>query len=220
MNDFEPLTLDNWHLRVRRPSGPEPGPVALLLHGLTGDENVMGIFASRLPKEYLIISPRGLFSSPSGGYSWLEKEFGAWPHIDNFHEPLNRIISLLDLCHANFVGDFSAVHVLGFSQGSALAYAFALTHPERVLTISGLAGFLPTGMTDLADEGPLSGKKALVTHGTLDDRVPVDRARQAVKTLKMAGAEVVYCEAEVGHKLNAGCFRALEHFHKSLRDPV
>jgi phospholipase/carboxylesterase len=175
----------------------------------------MGIFASQLPAAYLVISPRGLYRLPGGGYSWIEKDFGAWPGMEHFQGTQKRILALLALCQEKFDGDFSAIHVIGFSQGTALAYAFALAHPERVLTISGLAGFLPTGSGDLADKGPLLGKKAFVTHGIQDDRVPVERARHAVKTLKRAGAEVVYCEADVGHKLDAGCFRALGHFHST-----
>jgi phospholipase/carboxylesterase len=216
LNEFEAVTLNNWPLRVRQPAGPGPHPTALLLHGLTGDENVMGIFATRLPQEYLVVSPRGLFPSTGGGFSWLEKNFGAWPHLEDFQGPISKLHSLLDHCQVEFGDDFSSVHILGFSQGTALAYGFALTSPMRVNTVSGLAGFLPTGVADLAAEEPLAGKKAFVTHGTKDDLVPVDRARHAVKILKMAGAEVVYCEADVGHKLDAGCFRALGHFHKSL----
>ncbi len=218
MNTFEAHQLDNWPLRVRQAKGPGPYPTALLLHGLTGDENVMGIFASRLPAEYLVVSPRGLFKSPGGGFSWLENNFGAWPHIDDFQAPMKSLLALLDRCQTHFDENFSAVHVMGFSQGTALAYGFALTYPEKVITISGLAGFLPTGTEDLAEGTPLAGKKAFVTHGTQDEMVPVDRGRHAVKVLKKAGAEVVYCEADVGHKLDAGCFRALEHFHKNLSD--
>ncbi len=84
LNEFETHKLADWHLRVRAPIGQPPHPVALLLHGLTGDENVMGIFASQLPAAYLVISPRGLYRLPGGGYSWIEKDFGAWPGMEHF----------------------------------------------------------------------------------------------------------------------------------------
>jgi hypothetical protein len=32
--------------------------------------------------------------------------------------------------------------------------------------------------------------------------------------LEQAGAQIVYCEAEVGHKVSADCLRALETFFK------
>lgn len=57
-------------MKIQIPEGEGPHPVLLLLHGWTGDENVMWIFASRLPGNYLMISPRGLYKSPLGGYAW------------------------------------------------------------------------------------------------------------------------------------------------------
>ena len=68
----------------------------------------------------------------------------------------------------------------------------------------------------MVQPGLLSTVKAFVSHGTLDQTVPVAQARQAVQILEDAGANVVYCEAEVGHKLGAACFRALGNFYNGL----
>jgi predicted esterase len=53
-----------------------------------------------------------------------------------------------------------------------------------------------------------------VAHGTRDELVPIERGRHTVQTLEQAGAQVTYCEDDVGHKLSAACFRALEAFFK------
>jgi predicted esterase len=58
----------------------------------------------------------------------------------------------------------------------------------------------------------LQGKNVFLAHGTQDSLVPVDRARQAAATLQEAGADVILCEDEVGHKLSASCFRNLQDF--------
>jgi len=42
----------------------------------------------------------------------------------------------------------------------------------------------------------------------------VDRARASIGLLEKAGAQITYCEDEVGHKLSAGCLRALEDYLK------
>ena len=42
--------------RLRR--GQPHGPVLILLHGLSGDENVMWIFDHTLPREATVIAPR------------------------------------------------------------------------------------------------------------------------------------------------------------------
>jgi predicted esterase len=55
-----------------------------------------------------------------------------------------------------------------------------------------------------------------MAHGTLDELVPVVRARQAVALLQQAGAQVDYCEDNVGHKLSATCFRSMQVFFEDV----
>ena len=73
-----------------------------------------------------------------------------------------------------------------------------------------LAGFVPSGLDELVLKKPLAGKNVFVAHGTQDQQVPIDRARASIELLEQAGAQVTYCEDEVGHKLSANCLRALE----------
>ena len=54
-----------------------------------------------------------------------------------------------------------------------------------------------------------------ITHGSLDELVPVKKARTAVEVLSRAGAKVSYCEESVGHKLSAACFNGMESFFNS-----
>jgi predicted esterase len=42
--------------------------------------------------------------------------------------------------------------------------------------------------------------------------VSIERAQQEVSLLENAGAQVSFCEAEVGHKVSADCLRALQSF--------
>ncbi len=51
------LEKDGLSLKYRIPEGVGPHPVALLLHGWTGDENSMWVFESKLPPGCLIIVP-------------------------------------------------------------------------------------------------------------------------------------------------------------------
>jgi phospholipase/carboxylesterase len=205
------IKINNWTLRVRIPDSPAPHPVLLMLHGWTGDEKVMWIFTDRFPKEYLILSPRGLFDTPLGGYAWHTEKSRRWPAIDDFLKAIDALNQLL--IPENFpTGDLSSISLAGFSQGAALAYAYALLNPQRVDRIMGLAGFLPTDVDEIIADKPLIGKSIFIAHGTKDELVPVWRARQSVEYLTRAGAQVTYCEDDVGHKLSVGCFRGLESF--------
>jgi phospholipase/carboxylesterase len=203
-----------WVYRTTQPESPGPYPVILMLHGWTGDENSMWVFTSRLPANRLIIAPRGLYPAAQGGYAW-HKHMGGWPQMMHFKPAVEAMLDLLST--ARFPsGDFSTLHLIGFSQGAALAYAFTLRYPERVASLSALSGFMPLEARAESSIKRLNGLPVFITHGSQDTLVPVERARQAAEFFDQAGAQVTYCEHDVGHKLNANCFRGLEAFHREL----
>jgi phospholipase/carboxylesterase len=207
----ESITLDGVVMRVRQPTGHGPFSVFLLLHGWTGDENSMWIFTSRVPENSLIIAPRGYYPTKAGGFSWHPEINKPWPWIIDFQPMVERLFREISI--RNFpTGDFSALHLIGFSQGAALVYSMAILHPERITTISGLSGFLPDGASGRVEPQRLKGLPVFIAHGTDDDRVPIEFARKSVRVLQDAGANVTYCEDAVGHKLSAKCFRGLEAF--------
>ena len=76
------------------------------------------------------------------------------------------------------------------------------------------AGFVPSGLEEMIDRKPLAGKNIFVAHGTGDQMVPIDRAHASMGLLERAGAQITYCEDEVGHKLSVNCLRALEAYLK------
>lgn len=93
-----------------------------------------------------------------------------------------------------------------------MCYTLALMYPERVRLIVGLSTFMPDGADSLVLRVPLTDKPVFVAHGTRDQLVPVEMARRSVDLLEQAGANVAYCENDVGHKLGADCFYSLENF--------
>ena len=219
-SDLKTLEIGSWVIRYRQPEGPGPHPVIWLLHGWTGDEDSMWIFASKLPQEYLLLAPRGLHQTELGGYSWHPiSSTKSWPEVDDFLPAVQALNALMsDWPDTAPRADFSNLRMAGFSQGGALAYTYTMLHPERVQALAGLATFLPDGAAAHLQNLPLEGLPVFVSHGTLDKLVPVARARQAVQLLDRAGANVWYCESEVGHKLSADCFRGMEVFFEQKLD--
>ncbi len=207
------ISINNCVIRFQSPVGEGPFPVMLLLHGWTGDENSMWIFSSRLPKNTLLIAPRGIYKTKSVGYSWHPEISKPWPWISDFFPAVELLTNTISNNHFP-EGDFSELHILGFSQGAALAFTIAIMNPERVATLSGLSGFLPDGASEWLNSDRLKGLPVFIAHGTEDDLVPIDRARVSVGLLQESGAEVIYCEDNVGHKLSAKCFQSMETFYK------
>jgi phospholipase/carboxylesterase len=203
--------IGRWTLRMRIPESPGPHPVVLMLHGWTGDEDAMWVFATRLPKHALLLAPRGIFRASLGGYGWHGKTSSAWPWVDDFRPSMEALLELLT--PTNFPdADLDRFRLVGFSQGAALAFSVALSYPERVSSMAVLSGFLPEGAGAMVRDAPLREKHIFMAHGTQDQLVPVERARQAAEILRQAGASVFYCEDDVGHKLSADCFRGMQAF--------
>ncbi len=211
------LTLqDGWTFRIQPPQGSSPAPLLVLLHGWTGDENVMWIFARRLPRRYWMVAPRAPLPAPGGGYGWLASGQGIHASIHDFSPAVEGLIQRLDHWAAQNHVDAVQFSLVGFSQGAALAYALTLLHPGRVRALAALAGFLPDGWNELPSRPALAGKPVYITHGTLDTTIPVGEARQAAEVLESLGSRITYCEDEVGHKLSAGCLHGLETFFSAL----
>jgi phospholipase/carboxylesterase len=206
--------FEDWTLRVRK-AKDQPARLLLLLHGYTGDENSMWIFARDLPSQYWIIAPRAPHVSEQGGYSWrplLSGTFGR-PHLEELLPAAEALVRLVDAYSAPVSLDAGrSIDVMGFSQGAAMCNVLAFLYPHRIRKAGILAGFVPHGLEEYAAKRPLQGKPFFIAHGTKDSMVPIDRARASMALLEQAGAQVTYCEDDVGHKVSVTCLRALKDF--------
>ncbi|GAB4504179.1 MAG: phospholipase/carboxylesterase [Anaerolineales bacterium] len=207
------MTYNGWTMRVRHAS-QQPARFLLLLHGWTGDENSMWLFTRRLPPDVWIVAPRAPHPAPEGGYSWRPLHAGTWglPSLSDLQPAAEALLRLVDEVSASMGVDAAQFEVAGFSQGGALTNILALLYPQRIRRAAVLAGFMPGGVEDLLARRVLQGKPFFVTHGTRDKLIPLERARQSVALLEQAGAQVTFCQAEIGHKVSADCLRGLEIF--------
>ncbi len=217
-DNIELIQEDEYVVKIKNPKQIGIAPVLLLLHGFTGDEDSMWTFASKIPSTYLVIAPRAphkINDPRMYGYTWVEKPSGGWSSLDEFDPSIKMLINLLDTLARQYEGNFSEINIAGFSQGAALAYAFALNYPQRVNKIAGLSGFLPEKCESKLAQGPVKGKSIFIAHGTKDQIVNIDMAYFARDMLKGAGANVTFCESDVGHRLGTNCYSAFGKFISS-----
>jgi predicted esterase len=212
VNNTELITFRNWTLRIRR--AEQPRGLLLLLHGLTGDENSMWIFTRDLSPDYWFVSPRASHPAPAGGYSWrsIQDSESGRPGFGMLKSVANALIDLVDEYSASIRFDASQFDLLGFSQGAAVANVLLSLYPYRIRKTGILAGFVPSGLEEILNKNPLIGKPIFDAHGTLDEFVTIERARHSVALLEKAGAQVTFCEDEIGHKVSATCLKALGEF--------
>ena len=110
------------------------------------------------------------------------------------------IASFIDEIVKQYPIDTKNVSLIGFSQGAILSYATALTYPEKVTKVVALSGYFNQEiMPKEIDKNAISHLKFFVSHGSVDQVIPVDWARKAKPALENLGLDVVYNEYPVGH---------------------
>ena len=175
----------------------------VMLHGLSGDENVMWIFEHALPRSATVIAPRALYASELGGYSWVRSVVRDDLDGADFHEAIDNLSRLVNEVIPLYQVDPQRVILMGFSQGAALSYALSLAQPDRLRGVIALAGFLPQHSSTPLRSAQSALPYYLIIHGTHDEAVPIDRARAARSVLEGYGAAVECHEHHVGHKVSA-----------------
>jgi phospholipase/carboxylesterase len=213
LNNTSLITFKDWTLRIRESAHPAPR-LLLLIHGHTGDENSMWVFARAVPDHYWMVAPRAPYPAEPGGYSWRPPQTGNYDEIspEMLQSTAEALIHLVDEYSASAEIDASVFDVMGFSQGAAVSSVLAFLYPRRIREVALLAGFVPGGLEEIVTQRPLEGKEFFVAHGTKDEMVTIDRARASIARLEQAGAHVTYCEDDVGHKVSVTCLRALQKF--------
>ena len=202
-------------MRYRPPENKNSTKLLILLHGWTGNEDVMWIFARNVPEDRWIIAPRGIISAPEGGYGWAEVKAGEQPSLFEFHQAVDSLLSKIERWSVGTQVDTSHFALMGFSQGAIMSYALTFLYPQKVDSVAALAGYFPSSWMDAGHAKAIKGIPFYIAHGTQDETVPISLARKSVSTLEKAGAAVTYCESEAGHKLSMACLHGLDDFLSS-----
>jgi len=196
--------------RVLEPAGPGPYPTVVMLHGRSGNEDVMWLFNRLTPVNWLKIAPRGIVSAPHGGFSWLQQEFGAWPSLSAFDTAVDAVYHFLESLPRVYNADPDRIYLMGFSQGAATSFAITMRHPGLVQAIAGLVGFLPGDCRQPLYLEALRELPIFMAVGKNDPLIPYEQTLICAQTLRQADVQLTYHEYNTGHKLNAQGFKDLQ----------
>ncbi|MGB6268446.1 MAG: alpha/beta fold hydrolase [Olleya sp.] len=193
----------NLHHITRPSSLSENAPLLLLFHGYGSDENDLFSFAQELPEELFIISVRAPYPMQPYGNAWyainFDAEKGKWSDNEQAKQSRDLIATFIDQAVANYPVNKDNVTLLGFSQGTILSYAVALMYPEKVKNIIALSGYINEDLFDVKDASAYKHLNFYCSHGSVDQVIPVDWARQAPKFLDALNINHKYNEFPVGH---------------------
>ena len=208
--------LSLYHI-VRESSLKENAPLLILLHGYGSDENDLFSFATELPEELFIISVRAPQAMQPYGNAWYTINFDAtgakWSDDKEAKQSRDVIAKFIDEAVANYPVNKDNVTLLGFSQGTILSYAVALTYPEKVKNIIALSGYInPELLPEDIETKDYSNIAFYCSHGSVDQVIPVDWARKAPIFLKSLNIKHEYSEFPVGHGVAPQNFYALKEW--------
>ena len=199
--------------RVRHPKKPTKQlPLILLLHGYGSNEDDLFSFADSLPEKALVVSIRAPYSIQPTGFAWYSIYFdevrGKWSDDHQAIEARDRIASLIDEIVEKYQTNANNVTLMGFSQGAILSYGIALTYPEKVKNVIAMSGYV--------NENIIEEKKSeyehldfYCSHGTMDQVVLFEWAKQTPDYLKSKGVKLVFETFPIGHGVSPKNFYSL-----------
>lgn len=183
---------------------PAADPVSrrlmIVMHGL-GDSLES---YRRLPSEinlpwlnYLLLNaPKPYFA----GFSWFDFPGDPAPGAEQSY---TRLRQLLDAWRERGFPTEQTV-LFGFSQGCLMVWEAGVRYPHRLAGCIGLSGFMREPDQLLKARSPVAGlQRFCITHGMMDDLIPIEEPRKQVEQVRKAGLQVEWKEIVKGHTIDA-----------------
>lgn len=204
-------SLSLYHI-IRKSTRTENAPLLIMLHGYGSDEADLFSFSGELPQDIFIISVQAPIAMKPYGHAWysidFDEEKGKWSDNEQAKVSRDLIAKFIDEAVETYPVDKNNVTLLGFSQGAILSYAVALTYPEKVKNIIALSGYVNKDiLPETLDKANYSNLDFYCSHGSVDQVIPVDWARQSAPFLEDLNIKHTYSEFRVGHGVAPENFR-------------
>lgn len=215
-----PLSLHH----IIRPAKTEnkKTPVLFMLHGYGSNEEDLFSFAPELPEELCIISIRAPYPMQPYGNAWyainFDAEQGKWNNEEEAAMSRDKIVTFIDEACDTYHLDEDNITLLGFSQGTILSYAVALSYPSKIKNVIALSGYVNENIIiDKTDKKDFDNLSIYSSHGSVDQVIPVSWAQKAKPFLEALGINHIYEEFPVGHGVAPQNFYS---FKKWLEDKI
>ncbi len=182
----------------------DKNPLLLLLHGYGSNDADLFSFATELPDEYYVVAARAPYDLQYGSYAWYAINFDAaenkFSDVEQAKESRDLIVKFIAELVQTFPIDDQNITLVGFSQGSILSYAVALSYPEKIKRVVAMSGYVnPEMAVNNYAQNDFSNLSIFASHGTVDQVIPIDWARKVKPFLDNLKIENVYKEYPVGH---------------------
>ena len=200
----------------------EHPPVIILLHGYGSNEADLFSLGHELPKDALIIAARAPISLTENGFAWYHIDFSKRAPSGNVTETENSrmlIVEFIAQVVKQYHADPSRVYLMGFSQGAIMSYSLAITYPAKIKGILVLSGrLLDEVKPKINNNDRLRRVSIFIGHGTADNVLQIQYARDAHTLLSQAKVSSDYHEYTMAHEIsNAEIKDIKDWFAKELK---
>jgi len=220
MREGTPITATLEHVVFLPTSSAKNFPSVIALHGRGTDEYdlVPVVLALEIP-ELLLISPRAPYNFPYGGHAWYHLGQEGVPEPESFRSSLGLLHKFIDEVKGGYPVDPERLFLLGFSQGTMMAYATALANPRAFGGVVALSGYVPIGSKLPLQLTGLAGFPVFISHGSNDAIIPPRYGSESAKLLTEAGADVSYHEYSMGHEIREETLRDIRKWFQKILKP-
>ncbi|MGY5352886.1 alpha/beta hydrolase [Wenyingzhuangia sp. IMCC45533] len=192
----------------------EKPPLILLIHGYGSNKEDLFSFAAELPEQALVVSVQAPTTLPFGGYAWYSITFDAdenkFSNPDEGKESVQKLNLFIDEIVGKYNINSSKIFMTGFSQGAILSYAYSFTFPNKVKYVLALSGYFNPDF--LIDTPTHNDSEYFISHGSVDQVIPVEWAQKAPKILSELNVDHSYKEYPVGHGVHPNNFYDLKNW--------
>jgi phospholipase/carboxylesterase len=205
------------------PAGEGPFPTVIALHGWGASaHDLFGLAPYLHGGEAVVLCPQGPLAFDTGGgvpgYGWFPLAGGGGFDPALFERAVVTLRAFVDEALTRYPVEKRKLVLMGFSQGGVMAYALGLREPARFAGIAALSSWLPDPLaSSIVQQPEHAGLPVLVQHGTEDQMIGVERARESRAALLRLGVGASYHEYEMGHEIRP---EALQDLVLWLEDKV
>jgi phospholipase/carboxylesterase len=189
-----------------------PSPLLIMAHGYGSNENDLFSFSRDLPDKLTIVSIRGDVNIQNIGYAWydinIEFNGNKTYDIEKAIESRDKVADCIEKCTEIYNTDKNNVTLLGFSQGSILVNAVALTYPEKVKNVIAFSGVVDPNIISLSSKS-LKNLSFYISHGTLDQVLPYNLSKESLKFLEKNNLNFIFEDFPVGHGVSPENFKSM-----------
>jgi phospholipase/carboxylesterase len=197
------------------PAGDGPFPAIIALHGWGASaHDLLGLAPVLHGGRALVFCPEGSVAVPFGGgqygHGWFPLRPGQPPDVEAFRRAADLLRDFVRQVLVRYPVDPERIVLAGFSQGGMMAYDLAMREPARFAGLVALSTWFPPQLAEDVPKLPEhEGFPVLVLHGTRDDRIEVEQARESREALRPYGVALTYREFDMGHEIRQDALKVI-----------